>query len=136
MAGNKTSAAKTRTLEHQAKALELRRAGLGYEAIAAQIGLGKSQAHRLVVAGLADARAQIAASADELRSEELSRLDGMLLGLWPQARKGTLPAVDRVLKIMERRARLLGLDAPERKRLEGVDGGPLVFQITQAEAGH
>jgi hypothetical protein len=113
-ASNKTSAAKARTLERQTRALELRRAGLGYEAIAAQIGIGKSQAHRLVVAGLAESKAQIAASADDLRSEEISRLDGMLLGLWPRARKGEVAAVDRVLKIAERRAKLLGLDAPTK----------------------
>lgn len=122
---NETSSALSRKLEHQRQALELRRAGLGYEAIGAKIGLGKSQAHRLVVAALAEARAQVTANVDDLRSEELSRLDAMLTGLWPSARNGAGAAVDRVLKIMERRARLLGLDAPERKRIEGPGGGPL-----------
>jgi len=35
--------------------------------------------------------------------------------------------LDRMLKIQERRARLLGLDAPVRRTLEGADGGPVVF---------
>jgi hypothetical protein len=123
--GNKTSAAKARSLDRQAKALELRRMGLGYAAIGDQIGVGKTQAHRYVVAGLEDARAQISASADELKSEEISRLDGMLQALWPRARKGEAAAVDRVLKIGERRAKLLGLDAPTRTALEGGgDGTP------------
>lgn len=125
MAFGKSSPVKARKVENQARALELRRAGLGFEAIGAQLGIKKSQAHRLVVSGLAEARAQVAASADELRSEELSRLDGMLMGLWPRARKGEVAAVDRVLKISERRAKLLGLDAPERKQLEGPGGGPV-----------
>lgn len=127
MAFGKSSPVKARKVENQARALELRRAGLGFEAIGAQLGIKKSQAHRLVVSGLAEARAQVAASADELRSEELSRLDGMLTGLWPRARKGEVAAVDRVLKISERRAKLLGLDAPERKQLEGAGGGPMQF---------
>ncbi len=127
----KTAASKVRTLERQRQAVELRRMGLGYEAIAAQIGIGKSQAHRLVIAGMQDARAQIEAGADELRAEELSRLDGMLQGLWPRARKGEAAAVDRVLKIGERRAKLLGLDAPTRTALEGGgEGAPPI--VTEA----
>lgn len=131
MAFGKSSPVKARKVENQARALELRRAGLGFEAIGAQLGIKKSQAHRLVVSGLAEARAQVAASADELRSEELSRLDGMLMGLWPRARKGEVAAVDRVLKISERRAKLLGLDAPERKQLEGPGGGPVQTAAVQ-----
>jgi len=125
MGANKNTAALTRKLQRQAQALELRRMGKGYVEIGAALGIGKSQAHRLVTAGLEDAREQIAASADELRAEEVSRLDGMLAGLWPTARKGVVTAVDRVLKIMERRAKLLGLDAPDRRELTGKDGKPL-----------
>lgn len=123
-AGNKTSAAKARTIERQIKALELRRMGKGYAEIAAAIGIGKSQAHRLVKAGLEDAREQIGAESDELRTEEVSRLDGMLSGLWPDARKGHLGAVDRVIKIMERRAKLLGLDAPTKMAHGGDPDAP------------
>jgi hypothetical protein len=127
MPTNTTNAARAaRGLEHQRQALELRRAGLGYEAIGERLGLKKSQAHRLVTRALEEARAQVTANADELRSEELSRLDGMLQGLWPRARKGEVSAVDRVLKIAERRAKLLGLDAPEKRELFGKGGTPLV----------
>lgn len=111
---NKTSAAKVRSMERQVKALELRRSGMSYHEIAAALGIGKSQAQRYVQAGLASAREQVAAEASDLRAEEVSRLDGMLRGLWPDARKGHLGAVEKVLKIMERRAKLLGLDAPTR----------------------
>lgn len=103
--------------ELQAKALELRRAGLGFEAIADRIGVSKSQAHRYVVAGLESARGTIAAQADELRSEQLSRLDALLESTWFPARKGSLGALDRVLKILERRDKLLGLEAPTVSRL-------------------
>jgi hypothetical protein len=126
MPTNTTNAARAaRGLEHQRQALELRRAGLGYEAIGAQLGIGKSQAHRLVQRGLAECRAQVTANADELRSEELSRLDGMLQGLWPRARKGEAAAVDRVLKIGERRAKLLGLDAPTKVAETDPAGNPV-----------
>lgn len=132
---NTTNAARAaKGLEHRRQALELRRMGLGYEAIGAQLGLGKSQAHRLVQAALADCREQVTAHADELRSEELSRLDGMLQGLWPRARKGEAAAVDRVLKIGERRAKLLGLDAPTRTALQGGgDDAPPITTVTEAK---
>jgi hypothetical protein len=111
-ARNNTNAARARKLERQGRALELRRMGWGYVEIASALGIGKSQAHRLVKAGLAEAYATVVSEATELRAEELSRLDAMLSGLWPDARKGDVLSVDRVLKIMERRAKLLGLDAP------------------------
>ena len=34
----------------------------------------------------------------------------MLLAVWKMAQKGNLQAVDRVIRIMERRAKLVGLD--------------------------
>lgn len=125
-AGNATNAARARSLDRQLKALELRRMGKSYHEIAAALGMGRSQAHKLVQDGLAEARAQVAADAAELRAEEVSRLDAMLAGLWPDARRGHLGAVDRVLRLMERRARLLGLDAPEKKALGGLEGAPPV----------
>jgi hypothetical protein len=118
-AKNTTNAARARTLERQARCLELRRSGKSYTEIAAEVGIGKSQAHHLVIQGLEHARSQILASADDLKTEEISRIDAMLSGLWPDARKGHLGAVDRVLKLMERRSKYLGLDAPQRNSLEG-----------------
>ncbi len=113
-ATNRNSAAKARIVEAQSKALEMRRMGLGYQDIANQLDCSLSTAHRYIQNAMADAKAQVQADAAEIKTEEISRLDGMLKGLWPDARKGSYGAVDRVLKIMERRARLLGLDAPAK----------------------
>lgn len=49
---------------------------------------------------------------EELRQVECSRLDEMLGGLWERAVTGKKEAVDLALKIMRRRASLLGLDVP------------------------
>ena len=58
----------------------------------------------------------------------------MLQGLWPRARKGEAAAVDRVLKIGERRAKLLGLDAPTRTALQGGgDDAPPITTVTEAK---
>lgn len=111
-AKNATNARKTKRLETQLKVMELRRMGKGYVEIANTLGISKSVAHRMVVAALQEIRQSIETETSHLKAEELSRLDAMLAGLWPEARKGSYAAVDRVLKIMERRAKLLGLDAP------------------------
>lgn len=47
----------------------------------------------------------------ELIELEVKRLDGLFMTAFPMAKQGVMGAVDRCLKIMERRARLLGLDA-------------------------
>ena len=49
---------------------------------------------------------------------QLRRLDVMLNALWSKAKDGDETAIDRVLKIMERQARLLGLDAPTDVNLQ------------------
>jgi hypothetical protein len=91
--------------ERATKALELRLAGASYDRIAAQLGYeGKSGAYHAVQRALREAEPP-GAEATELT--ELARLDAMLTGLWPKARRGEVTAVDRVLKIEERRDQIL-----------------------------
>jgi len=52
--------------------------------------------------------------AEDARDLELMRLDEMQRGLWEKAAAGDTQAVSAALRVMERRARLLGLDEPER----------------------
>ena len=47
-----------------------------------------------------------------VRQLELARLDDLTLNVWPRARAGDDRAIVVVLRLMERRARLLGLDGP------------------------
>ena len=103
--------------ERRAQALELRKAGASYEQIARQVGYSnRGNAYRAVMLGLAEVTQEPALEVQKL---ELERLDAMLLGLWPQARRGEGAAVDRVLRIMERRAKLLGLDAEQKVSVSG-----------------
>jgi hypothetical protein len=135
MRTNRTSPAKARRLELQGQALELRRAGNGYEAIAEKLGIGKSSAHRMVEAAMAGARAQIAASVDELRADEITRLDGMLAKLWPKVTDDPdLAVIDRIIKIGERRAKLFGLDAPVRTAIQGGgDDTPPISTVSETK---
>ncbi|MET7524672.1 hypothetical protein ACWEAF_20115 [Streptomyces sp. NPDC005071] len=56
--------------------------------------------------------------ADELRAVENLRLDRLFFVAYRQAVKdGDLPAIDRALRIMERRARMNGLDKPAKTEI-------------------
>jgi hypothetical protein len=50
-------------------------------------------------------------AAEEVRTAEILRLDGLLSVFYPKAAAGDGWSCDRVLRIMERRALYLGLDA-------------------------
>ena len=50
--------------------------------------------------------------ADDYRGLHLARLERTLRAIWPRVLNGDLLAIDRALRILEREARLLGLDAP------------------------
>lgn len=94
--------------QRRAQALELRRAGIKYTEIARRLGY-KSRA--AAAQDITRALDQIVREPGEaVLAQELDRLDAMLAGLWPDARRGEPAAVDRVLRIMDRRAKYLGLD--------------------------
>ncbi len=116
MAESMTSVKRLQALERQRQALELRKEGKGFVEIAAKLGYkGPSGAHQAVMRAL---RRTLQEPCDELRRLELERCDALLAGLWPKAKKGHVASVDKVLKVMERRAKLLGLDAPTKIDIE------------------
>ena len=53
-------------------------------------------------------------STEAVRQLELQRLDQMLFPIWPQVLTGDQGAISTALRIQERRASLLGLDAPKQ----------------------
>jgi hypothetical protein len=92
-----------------AQALNLRKLGMTYDAIAQQCGY----AHRgsAYAAVQRELQRTLQEPADELRILEAQRLDDLYRAMIPKALKGDGWSVDRCLRIMERRAALLGLDA-------------------------
>jgi hypothetical protein len=119
-AGNKTNGKAITAAERQAKALEMRKGGATFAVIAARLGFkGPQGAHETVSKAIALIPRE---AADELRAMEVERLDAMLAGLYARACKGDEAAIDRVLRIMERRARFLGLDLPPAEPTKPVNG--------------
>lgn len=97
-------------VEKQRQALELRKQGMAYSDIAAELGYkSASGAHAAVRTAL---KKTLHEPADELRRLENARLDALLAALWPAITKGDPKAVAAGVKISERRAKLNGLDEP------------------------
>jgi transposase-like protein len=92
----------------KARAVELMLAGSSYDDIARQVGYShRGSAHRAVRQALHDREV---AAIDQLRTQELGRLDAVQAMLWPLAEAGDAHAVAAVLRIVEQRLRILGLE--------------------------
>lgn len=112
MGESKTSPRRLAAAERRRLALEDRKYGATYRQIAERRGYASaSGAYKAVMTGLRETQQE---PADAVRQLELARLDTLMMALWPLALKGDGLAIDRVLRVMERRARYLGLDAPAR----------------------
>lgn len=123
------------TAERDAEAARLRTRGYTYQQIADELDwVSRGDAYRAVQRVLADT---VREAGDEVRAIELDRLDTLHAAAMDVLERehftvsngrvvsldesGPLPddgpvlaAIDRLLKIQERRARLLGLDAPTK----------------------
>lgn len=111
------------TAERDAQACRMRRDGATYQEIADRLGFAdRSSARRVVERGL---RETVAEPAGELRTLELARLDRAQATVAPlmdhPEPEIRLKAVDRAVRISERRCRLLGLDAPVRAEVFTID---------------
>jgi len=134
MAGeSKTSKRRLKARERWLAALELRKKGLTFEAIAEETGYGSpASAYKAVMKALKETFRE---PAQELRDLEAARLDGMQEKLSGNVGPGKdgVAVVDRVLRIMERRAKLLGLDETKTETPVEIKG-PLVIIRSGKEA--
>lgn len=104
---SKTGLDHIKKVERQAEALKMRRAGVAVPEIAKHFGVGPTTIYNYIQQALKET---IRAPAEEIIALELLRLDDMFNGVWRDARTGDVKAINAALKIMERRARYLGLD--------------------------
>ena len=108
MARPRGRAPKPQVLDKEQKVVSLRREGFTWDQIAKEVGYASPS-------GASDAyyRASyrvVQDDIDQLRQLENDRLDYLLNAVWDNALAGDYKAVEACLKIMARRARLLGLD--------------------------
>lgn len=116
------------------EALQLRESGAKYRQIADRMHIPLVKAHRLVQRGLEHFHEKIEETSERFRMLELNRLDTMWVDLSVKADGRVIDQSPRVveakLKIMERRSKYLGLDAPVQ--VTGPGGGPIPFQNVDA----
>lgn len=117
--------------EKEIKALELRKAGLTYDNIAKHLDCSLSVAWKLVHRAL---DASLQEPSQEVRRLEQERLDALLRAVWMQALAGKPDAVRQALSIMDRRSKLLGLDAPTKTSLTVITEDVLDAEIQRLEA--
>jgi hypothetical protein len=125
------------TVKRDAQAAALRARSWTYQRIGEELGISKQSAYDAVQRALRDTLQE---PADDVRALELERLDGMYAAVLAVLERDhvtlyqgevvrvegavlvddgpVLSAVDRLLRIQERRAKLLGLDLPVKQQIE------------------
>ena len=116
------------------EALRLRSKGFTYQKVAETLGISKTAAYHRVQNALAAIPKE---AVEEYRKLETERLDTMLERVMEKVthddgKSGFLFAVDRALAIMDRRAKLLGLDSPTKH--EVITLGAVEAEIQRLEA--
>jgi hypothetical protein len=107
---SKRSPKRVQAAQRQRQAMQLRVAGASYSQIAAELGYtSRAGAEKAIIAGLREFFRQ---PAQDLLALELQRCDRLQLAVWPAAMEGDVQAVLACLKVMERRSKYAGLDAP------------------------
>ena len=98
--------------------LRLRKMGYDAQRISEELDIPLDRVSNIIKSALKKLTKEMKGAAEEIRCLELSRLDEMQTAIWQDCMDGKLTAIDRVLKIMERRSKLVGLDAPERLNIK------------------
>lgn len=110
------------TRERHALALEMRKFGYSYDQIGEHFETTSAAARGLVKTAMEQA---IREPGQEVIDLELQRLDQLYRLAFAAACGGDTDAITKCLAIQQRRAKYLGLDAPEKRELTGAGGTPL-----------
>jgi AcrR family transcriptional regulator len=113
-------------LDRQTKVAEMRLAGFtSQRAIAQRLGVDKATISRDFKE--LDAKFQEIAAQDIVRAKglDLERIEALIDAIWAKAENGDTWSIDRIVKLLERKANMLGLDAPKKTEVTGKDGGPM-----------
>lgn len=99
-------------LKKERKVVELRHMGITYEVIAEQVGYASaSGAFHAYERALARYPKE---TIEKKRDLVESRYERLLSAIWTKALRGDIPAIIAAVKVLEKEAKLLGLDAPQK----------------------
>lgn len=100
------------------QAFQFRIKGYSYRAIADELHVDVATAYADVLAEMAYLRQTTTELAEQVREQSLARMDAAVKGLEPLVAQGNPKAVQALIQVESRRARLLGLDQPEQLRVQ------------------
>lgn len=102
--------------EWHAEIVALRRQRVPFSEIAKELKRPLETVYRVYYSLMNDNYTAVAESLNAIRQEELELLDSQVRHLLDlqNSDKANLKIIDSLIKVMERRSKLLGLDAPER----------------------
>ena len=121
------AATRVRTLQ----ALDLRLRGWTYRAIAAQLGVSERTSYYDIQHELGRLDAALKEKAERARELEAERLDQLTAALQGGILAGEPRAIVAAVRVMDRRAKLLGLDAPTT--ITGPQGGAVPIRIVHQQ---
>jgi hypothetical protein len=115
-------------IEKERTIIELRTEGYVWREIAVIVSMSTAGAHRAYKRAMTRV---IVPTIEEHRELEMDRLDTLQRTYWQPAVNGNLRAADFVLRVIDKRAKLLGLDAPLKVQAEVVtyDGTDLDREV-------
>jgi hypothetical protein len=107
---------KPEVIARETEVVKLRRGGLTWDMIAERVGYRSPSA-----AHFAYQRASMRVVQEDIeaiRKIETERLDMAQSAIWGKVLTGDNPSIANLLRIMDRRAKLLGLDQPAKQQIE------------------
>lgn len=113
------------TLQRETEAMRLRVEGHNLEAIGKALGITPQGASKVLYRAFGKAHSELKEMAAHEAVVDFRRIEKLVKVIWPKAENGDLHAIDRVVRLLERKAKLLGLDAAIKAELSGPDGAPL-----------
>jgi hypothetical protein len=119
--------------EIDTEALKLRSTGLTYQRVADSMGCSKQTAYDRVKRALQAIPFEAVQEYRQIMGEQLDSLLEVALEKALSRDKGAMFGIDRVLMIMDRKARLFGLDAPIKQHVEVVnyDGNSIEARVAE-----
>jgi transposase-like protein len=114
-----------RSIKHAEKvqtAMELRRSGATIVAIGKSMGITRKSVWRLLQKGIAQIVEEVKQDALAHKAQELDRLDRIILANWQKALEANPRSAEVVLRAIDARCRILGINAPQKIAPTDPDG--------------
>lgn len=109
-----TEGQRERAAQFEQKALSLRTAGHTHAEISEMLGISIEKVKKAIARAMRAIRSDKAEMAREALELDSNRLDALIKANWVKAMAGDTKAGSLILQVVDRRAKMLGTDAPVR----------------------